>query len=129
MRNYSTLTLIRVVSRIGEFFFKAYLIRTVLSENIFGHTLNLDFILNTSLHVIRVCLKPSYQKGQNKDIVKAIKSGMNIMTFGVLTAFLLAVLAASLQLGHSGGLKYFRQSVFLYIAAAVMEGIFEKYNV
>ena len=62
MANLGSLTAMRVISRLVHFLLKTYLIRTQLDEDVLGHLLNLDLVLTTSLHIVRACLKPSYQK-------------------------------------------------------------------
>lgn len=60
--NFSSLTTMRVVSRLLHFVLKTYLIRTQLNEEILAHLLNLDLIITISMHVVKSCFKPSYQK-------------------------------------------------------------------
>ena len=62
LKNFGSLTTMRVVSRLILFALKTYLIRTQLDEQILAHLLNLDLLLTSSLHVARSCFKPSYQK-------------------------------------------------------------------
>lgn len=131
MRNFGSLTTMRVLSRLLHFVLKTYLIRTQLNEEILAHLLNLDLILTTALHVIRSCFKPSYQKVS--DGQHLLKSSMNIMTFGVAATILSAVAISVLEYYHfllSGKtLMYFTYAVGLYAVSAVCESVAEKYMV
>lgn len=62
VHSYGSLTIIRVFSRVFEFFLKTYLIRNLLDKEILGHMVYLDLIVTTSLHITKSCLKFSYQK-------------------------------------------------------------------
>jgi hypothetical protein len=62
LKNFGSLTTMRVLSRLLVFGLKTYLIRTELDEQILAYLLNLDLLLTTSLHVARSCFKLSYQK-------------------------------------------------------------------
>ena len=62
LKNAGSLSTMRILSRVVQFLLKTYLIRTQLDEEILAHLLHLDLILNTSLHIVRSCFKPSYQK-------------------------------------------------------------------
>ena len=60
--NFFSLTSIRIISRVLEFFLRVYLIRNTLSPEILAEMVSLDLILTTSLHIAKSCLKPSYQQ-------------------------------------------------------------------
>lgn len=60
--NYGSLATMRVLSRLFHFAIKTYLIRTQLDNVILAHLLNLDLIFTLSLHALKSCFKPSYQK-------------------------------------------------------------------
>lgn len=62
IHNFGSLTGIRILSRVFEFVLKTYLIRNLLDKEIVGHMLQLDLIITMSLHIIKSCLKPAYQK-------------------------------------------------------------------
>jgi len=62
LKNVGSLSTMRILSRLLQFFLKTYLIRTQLDEEILAHLLHLDLIINTSLHIAKSCFKPSYQK-------------------------------------------------------------------
>ncbi len=98
LKNYGSLSLIRILSRVLEFFLKAYLIRSVLQQSVLGHLVNLDFILTFSLSIVKVALKPSYQKVSSKE--NSITSGMNLLTLGVLVTAALSFLTTVLQIQY-----------------------------
>ena len=62
IKNAGSLSTMRILSRLVQFFLKTYLIRTQLDEQILSHLIHLDLILSTSLHLAKSCFKPSYQK-------------------------------------------------------------------
>lgn len=62
VNSFASVTLIRILSRVLEFFLRVYLIREVLSPEILAELIALDLIMTTSLHVTKNCFKPSYQQ-------------------------------------------------------------------
>ena len=103
LSNYGSLATMRVLSRLLHFAIKTYLIRTQLNQQILARLLNLDLLFSLSLHVLKSCFKPSYQKIHNPD--NAIKSSMNIMTFGILGTAVSTVIVSLMEYLHykSGG--------------------------
>lgn len=101
LQNYGSLTIMRVVSRLFQFALKTYLIRTTLDEDILGHLVGLEFIVSTSLHVVKTSLKPSYQKVEEEGNI--VKSAMNIMTGGVIVTILCSALVGILQFWQHTG--------------------------
>lgn len=65
--SFASVTIIRVLSRVMEFFLRVYLIREVLSPEVLAEMVALDLILTTALHVTKNCFKPSYQQMESKD--------------------------------------------------------------
>ena len=62
---------------------------------------HLDLIITTSLHILKSCLKPSYQKVKSvEESEKNIKSGMNLMNWGLLTSTICAVIICGIQLSQ-----------------------------
>jgi hypothetical protein len=131
LQNYGSLTVMRVVSRLFQFALKTYLIRTTLDEDTLGQLVGLEFIVSTSLHVVKTSLKPSYQKVSDEKNI--IKSAMNIMTAGVLVTLLCSALVGLFQYWQYAGSgrhsAYYPHTILLYAASAVCEAVAEKYMV
>lgn len=130
-KNYGSLTMMRILSRVFQFALKTYLIRTQLDEQILAHLLNMQLILGTSLHIVKSCLKPSYQKVDNNNNI--IKSSMNIMTFGIVITFFCSIAIAYTQYSqyiNSGKhLIYYPETIVLYAISAIFTSVAEKYMV
>lgn len=101
LQNYGSLTMMRVVSRLFQFALKTYLIRTTLDEDTLGQLVGLEFIVSTSLHVVKTSLKPSYQKVEDEGNI--VKSAMNIMTGGVIVTILCSALVGIFQFWQYSG--------------------------
>lgn len=94
------MTIIRVVSRVLEFFLRVYLIREVLSPSILAEMMALDLILTTALHITKNCFKPSYQQVESTCDESNIVSSMNLMSMGVMATLLSASIVVVLQWNH-----------------------------
>lgn len=94
-KNYGSLTGMRIISRLFQFALKTYLIRTQLDEEVLAQLLAFDLILTASLHVVKSCLKPAYQKADIDPHI--IESSMNIMTGGILVTFISAAIVGSME--------------------------------
>lgn len=68
--SFASVTIIRILSRVLEFFLRVYLIRSVLTPEIVAEMVGLDLILTTSLHVVKSCFKPSYQQVSSSESIK-----------------------------------------------------------
>jgi len=89
LHSFGSLTSIRILSRVFEFILKTYLIRNLLDREIVGHMLQLDLIITISLHIIKSCFKPAYQKVSDpENIEKNIISGMNLLNYGIVVTAL-----------------------------------------
>ena len=106
IKNFASLTAIRVVSRVLEFLLRVYLIREVLSEEIVAQLVTLDLILTSSLHIAKACLKPGYQQVESNDEKRNVTSAMNLMTFGVGTTMISAIIICSIQWSRGIDLPY-----------------------
>jgi hypothetical protein len=63
--------------------------------------LQLDLIVTTSLHIIKSCLKPAYQKVTDPNKTsRNIISGMNLMNFGIAIAGISSCIVCIFQLYH-----------------------------
>jgi hypothetical protein len=63
--------------------------------------LQLDLVITISLHIIKSCLKPAYQKVSNPlKIEKNIISGMNLMNLGIIVTALSSCIVCFSQLYH-----------------------------
>lgn len=63
--------------------------------------LQLDLIITISLHIIKSCLKPAYQKVSDPaKIEKNIHSGMNLMTIGVASTAFVSLIVCGIELYH-----------------------------
>lgn len=131
VQNLGSLTVMRVLSRVVHFLLKTYLIRTQLDEEILAHMLHLDLILTASLHVVRSCFKPSYQKVSNNNTI--VESSMNIMSFGIFATIISAAVVGLMeyyQFVQSGKiLAFFTDAIALYCLSSVFEAVAEKYMV
>lgn len=62
LKGFGSIISIRILSRITEFILRIYIIRNVLDEETLSHIIHLDLVYNASLHIVKDCLKKSYQK-------------------------------------------------------------------
>jgi len=95
IKNFGSITSLRIVTRVFEFFLKTYLIRNILDKEILAHMINLDLILTSSLHIVKSCLKPSYQRVQNPQ--NSLKSAMNVMTLGIVATVVSAIIVCFIE--------------------------------
>jgi hypothetical protein len=126
LSNYGSLTGIRILSRIFEFLLKTYLIRNLLSKAMLSHMVHLDLILTVSLHILKHCLKPSYQKVSPLSTPsQSIKSGMNLINVGVLITAMCSLVVCFFQIWGLGqeGVKGFGGCVGVYGLAVVGEAL------
>lgn len=87
--------------------------------------LHLDLILSASLHVVRSCFKPSYQKVSNDKTI--VESSMNIMSFGIFATIIstgVVGLMEYYQFLQSGKiLAFFTDAIALYCLSSVFESV------
>jgi hypothetical protein len=121
--SFASVTLIRPLSRLLEFFLRVYLIRSVLSAEILAEMVTLDLILTTSLHIAKNCFKPSYQQVESKDERNTIVSSMNLMSVGVLTSAASALAVCFWQWGHQTHLQYLNHAILVYGFCGVLESL------
>lgn len=98
--------------------------------------LQLDLIITVSLHIVKSCLKPAYQKVSNSSqLEKNVFSGMNLMSLGVFSTIIVSLVVSGLELYHYQNtesdkrLPNLNYAIVLYGFSAVNEAMYERFNV
>ena len=95
--NFVSVTGLRIISKILDFFIRVYLIRNTLSPIILSELVTLDLIITISLYIPKSCFKPSYQQIELENKNYNIISAMNLMTIGIPITIALSFMTCFFQ--------------------------------
>jgi O-antigen/teichoic acid export membrane protein len=127
-KDFSILFIVRVFSRVIDFFLNIFVIRAI-DPDIFASTVHFQLIMNVALFYTKTCLKNSYQK-RAPDLSQSalITSASNLMMLGVPICLLISIfMVAAENLLNDSQLKFFFSTALLYGVSSVVESLQEAF--